>query len=318
MQIREFREDDYAALAAVVNQCLEGVLSPESVTELREVDARREAKYAFYRFVAVEDGAIVGFAEVFEPWYFYAPGRWQVDVEVAAPYRGRGVGRALAERLRAVLSDKDVNLLFAGCVEDKPGHRFAAKHDFQVMVREPLTHLDLAAFDASVLPEKLARAQAAGVRLDSARVVLAEVPDAIERWWELGWLIQQDIPFNRPIQRRPLEEFAKRFKEQSFVPDLWVVARDAGGDFVGLSGLKPTADPATLLTTITGVTRAYRRKGIATAMKYSALAAAQARGARWVHTDNEENNPMLGLNKRLGFREVGAWLCLEREVQSAG
>ena len=61
------------------------------------------------------------------------------------------------------------------------------------------------------------------------------------------------------------------------------------------------AEPAKLYTGLTGVLRSHRRRGIATALKVTALEMAKARGVRTLETDNEENNPMYLLNVELGF-----------------
>ena len=41
---------------------------------------------------------------------------------------------------------------------------------------------------------------------------------------------------------------------------------------------------------------------------------AQAYGAQWIETSNEENNPMLQLNLRLGFQPAPAWLSFEKRL----
>ena len=61
-------------------------------------------------------------------------------------------------------------------------------------------------------------------------------------------------------------------------------------------------------TGLTGVRQGWRRMGIATALKLFVLRTARERGVRRVVTDNEENNPMLGINQGLGFKPLPAWL----------
>ena len=68
------------------------------------------------------------------------------------------------------------------------------------------------------------------------------------------------------------------------------------------------SNPDKLYTGLTGVRRAYRRRGIATALKTQAIAWAKTQGASYLETDNEENNPMYQLNLALGFQPIPALL----------
>ncbi len=61
-------------------------------------------------------------------------------------------------------------------------------------------------------------------------------------------------------------------------------------------------------TGLTGGTRPWRCKGLATVLKLKVLRNAGARGVRQVLTDNEENNPMFQINLMLGFKAKPAWL----------
>ena len=53
---------------------------------------------------------------------------------------------------------------------------------------------------------------------------------------------------------------------------------------------------------MTGVRRAWRRRGIALALKQAQIDAAKAAGLRRLRTANAVQNPMLLVNERLGFR----------------
>ena len=67
---------------------------------------------------------------------------------------------------------------------------------------------------------------------------------------------------------------------------------------------------------MTGVLRTYRRMRIATALKVRTIEFAQTYGAQWIETSNEENNPMLQLNLRVGFQPAPAWLSFEKRFSS--
>jgi GNAT superfamily N-acetyltransferase len=68
-----------------------------------------------------------------------------------------------------------------------------------------------------------------------------------------------------------------------------------------------------LVTAITGVVPSHRRRGIATALKVTSLQQAQKLGTHAVKTDNEENNPMYQINRRLGFMLQPAILEFSRQ-----
>ena len=87
------------------------------------------------------------------------------------------------------------------------------------------------------------------------------------------------------------------------------------GDYVGVSMLGISqAEPDKLNTWLTGVRRAYRRRGIALATKLHAIDFARKRGTRTITTDNEENNPMYQINLRLGFERKPTWFDFEKKL----
>ena len=61
---------------------------------------------------------------------------------------------------------------------------------------------------------------------------------------------------------------------------------------------------------------AYRRKGIASALKVASLCAAKQAGIRYVETINEGHIPMLQLNIQLGFQKVDAILSYRKAIEA--
>ena len=58
----------------------------------------------------------------------------------------------------------------------------------------------------------------------------------------------------------------------------------------------------------TDVRRAWRCRGIATAIKRKSIAQVRYMGCARMQTSNEENNPMYGINLELGFESAPAWV----------
>ena len=87
--------------------------------------------------------------------------------------------------------------------------------------------------------------------------------------------------------------------------------------FVGYSNLWINDTTRKKLDTgMTGVIRSHRRRGIATLLKYKAIAYGQRHNSEQIVTGNEENNPMLDLNLQLGFEPIPGWIRYEKIFQA--
>jgi GNAT superfamily N-acetyltransferase len=80
------------------------------------------------------------------------------------------------------------------------------------------------------------------------------------------------------------------------------------------------ATETTISTGTTGVLRQYRRRGLATTLKLRAIRYALDNPAAngtipAIRTGNEENNPMLDLNKQRGFVEESAYVSFARTFE---
>ena len=142
---------------------------------------------------------------------------------------------------------------------------------------------------------------------------------------ELRWAVIQDVPSIEPPTRPTMAEFQTMILDDPALnEDAWFIAVDesnvAGpgpGSYIGMSNFWLN-DPAhkRLDTGLTGVLRAYRRRGIATALKGRSIEFAQQLGAQTIETSNEENNPIADLNLMLGFRPKAAWISYRKEFNA--
>lgn len=96
----------------------------------------------------------------------------------------------------------------------------------------------------------------------------------------------------------------KRLDQPTFAPDAVTLAVD-GERWVGMSALSDWTHKGFMFAEMTGVVRSHRRRGIGLAMKLLSIRHAKARGARWLLTICDSENPApLALNRRLGFRDT--------------
>src|SRR5262249_43727114 len=114
IEIRRMRADDWPAVEAIFG---EGIDTRAATFETAPptYDSFDESHHADHRFVAVDNGHVVG-------WVALAPtssracyaGVAESSVYVAASKRGRGVGRALMEALIASACDEGIWTIHAG------------------------------------------------------------------------------------------------------------------------------------------------------------------------------------------------------------
>lgn len=185
---------------------------------------------------------------------------------------------------------------------------------FRVVQTAPVTRLHLETFDPAPFEERVAKAQAAGIRVSSVAELEHEGFDWVEKLYHATWEMAQDMPQTMTPTQPSLEQYTEMLKDSvTYVKDLMFVALD-GDEIVGYSRATPTVVmPELVRTGLSGTVRSHRRRGVVTALKVAAIQRLQQKGYRWLQTDNDETNPMFNLNLELGFKVVWSWLQYEKK-----
>jgi mycothiol synthase len=236
--------------------------------------------------VARLDGEPAGCGFV-DPWPDeFAP----AHLVVVPALRRRGIGSALLAELGGRALEAGRPELEGEVVEsDTESQAYLERRGYRVVGGEKALALDLRALEPEPVP----------VPPEVEIVSLADRPELAEGLYEVGIEAAADIPGNagdmrfeqwrgieldRPTRRRDLLFVAVVEGE----PVGYVSMDDYGRD--GHNGL-------------TAVRRAWRRRGIATALKQMQIAAAKRAGFERLITGSEERNlPMRTLNAKLGYR----------------
>lgn len=323
--IRSFKpktEDDYAALVAVHN--LARPDEPSTTANWQFGDKHWPDDKLRQRFVVESGDQIVSEVSYMEPFWTNVPGKFFYGYSSLPGYEERDdLHRLIYEYVLEQLAERQPRFLGTYTREDRPFRvKWLESQEFVVKMREPVSELDLTTFDFSRFNGAQERVAEAGVKLTTLAQVKESDPKWVEKLYEMLWEIEQDVPSPDPHVQEPFDEFVKGFDNPSLWPEGWMMAIDPalGGDdpvggYVGVSMLaKNLAMPKRINTWLTGVVRSHRRKGIALAMKLGAIEFAIQQGGTAIRTDNEENNPMLGINKALGFVEIPAGLEFEKEL----
>ncbi|TDD36436.1 GNAT family N-acetyltransferase [Nonomuraea terrae] len=263
-----------------------------------------EAGEQGHAFVAERDGRIAGAALLSSDPVF--PGLVITLVAVAEPYRGRGVGGALADLLDERLAHES---LPASCHlrDDRAdGRRFAERRGFAVKGDNLGWSFDLAAEDGTLETRAREAARSAGVRI--RRADMATEPETV---LECALRCMPGLPSDQSADPEQGRHY--------FPPDaILLLAEQEEPDesaprALGITVVAPRIEEGVWYTMFTGVDASYRRRGIARALKTEAFLRARRAGGRSVVTHNHETNEsVLGLNKSFGMQPTTGYWDLRR------
>lgn len=234
----------------------------------------------------------------------YHPQRFVARLGMHPQHQRRGLGRELWAALTGGLGELgalSVRLTAREDHPDAPGflerRGGAADHWFFTGT------LVLKDFRAEPHLAALRHCEAEGIRMVSLAGLREEGwPDLNRRLCALMNEVRLDVPRSEPATPLTQEVFDTAvLGDFGLIPEAYMVA-ERGGELLGQTALFTNGESEDLFTGLTGVVRAVRSQGVATALKVQSLLVAQEWGARRVITDNASTNAaMLAVNDRLGF-----------------
>ena len=299
-------ERDFAAIAELLTR--HGTERVEE-WELREDHERVVEGKLLRRFVAERDGEIVGAATCVR--YPSQPaGLYHVHV-VAEP-EGQGAGRLHSRRLEELLEAEPVEELWVDVREDRSrGLAFAELQGFAERARQVRATLDLHDWKERGSAEQAARLKADGITfLDFGRTSGDDT--ALQALYAINRIAGLDDPSSAggfPSYDAWLEIVPR---STGFDPGGQILAAH-DGRFVGLAAVGSSGDEA--WNAITGVDPAFRRRGIARALKIRAAEHARHLGAISLETETSAaNDAMRALNRSLGYVEQAGYITLSKSV----
>lgn len=271
----------------------------------RQRDAARPAYCRHARYVAVEDGNIIAAGDYDQRPDMYHPHRFNLFISVHPEWQKRGIAGMLYDHLLAEITPFQPEAIRAFANERHPeGIRFLQKRGHVEVMRDGGAYLDITTLDVTPFVEAEENLKTRGIRVASL-ADLADDPERNAKIHDLVGEVMQDIPPIGERTRVPLEQFVRsRLERPDTLMDGYFVAIAPDGTYVGLSEVRlaPNRREDTRGTGVTGVRRAYRREGIAYALKGRGLRYAKETGAIRVVTWNaSDNDAILTLNARLGF-----------------
>jgi GNAT superfamily N-acetyltransferase len=257
------------------------------------VDWKRQAEDMAW-FVASRDGEDVGGAFAYVGWHS-APGTGNGEAFVLPEHRGSGVGAALYQEIASWVIERGcVTLETTVAEDDENSLRWVDRRGFREVGRNSRLVLDLTAIEAPAVdpPE--------GVEI----VTWAEQPGLGPGVYEVACEAYPDIPGEEANAMDAYETWlSKDMLGAGDRPEATFVAL-VDGEVVGYAKLSLSSAPDATAAhhDLTGVKRAYRRRGIAGALKRTQIAWAKQAGYETLETANEaRNEPIRRLNEQYGY-----------------
>lgn len=290
-------------------------LEPLTVDEFLRFSRLRPAGSPHLRVVAVTpDDRVLGTGFSGHDPAHHPPGVFAMGVRVAAEVQRQGIGQALYERLNTFALQSGAERIKGEVRESYPGAlAWARRRGFEIESHVYDSVLDLTSWDPTPWTEPIALAEATGIRFTTLAAEESDDPN-LRRCHALFTRLVPDIPGNEETPEFPYDLWHQHIsQDQTWRPDQIFLAVD-GETWMGLTQLQARSSGG-LYTNFTGVTREYRGRGVALALKLVALRYARAAGYPYVRTHNHSTNaPMLAVNRRLGFVPEPGHFNLERKV----
>jgi mycothiol synthase len=293
--VRAQSDDELSAVAAV-RRAVDPDAQPTLVSMRHTLATFPHAVYLLAR----RDGAAVGcayagcFPGTENEAFMYA------NVSVVAGARRQGVGGALLRELSAHARDAEKTGFTIEVEEDDAESLgWVERRGFEEVERQKGLELVL----ADVPP--LEPEPPEGV------VVVPRAAEHERGMYEVGLEAGKDIPGLDADHEPSFEQWRSfEIERPSRRPELAFVAL-ADGQVVGFASADVFGESDTGWHGLTAVARAWRGRGVATALKRSQIEAARRLGLRRLMTESEERNqPMRRLNEKLGYRPVPGMIVL--------
>ena len=316
MEIVPATSAHYQGIAEIINS-----LYPESHTsglEIAERDKERDPNFKFQRWVAIEKDQIVGAGSYNQSIWFAHPQKFMFWIGVRPEYQRRGIGSTLYETLMQGLLPFDPRALRATAAEDRPeSMRFLEKRNFQEVIRDVPSELDVQAFDLTRFIGLEKRFRGSGIEIKTLPE-LENDPERNRKLYDLDWELSLSVPGDLAagMGRRGLEKYVEYAITGPYaLPEGFFIAVK-GEEFIGLSHVLSSEKGVSLYQGLTGVKPQYQRQGIGLAMKIKCIAYAKATGHTLIRAENDAKNiPMLTMNEKLGFVRKPATITFEKQCQ---
>jgi RNA polymerase sigma-70 factor (ECF subfamily) len=312
-RLRPFGEPDWGAVSNIA-------VASEKNAEDHEIWVRRrqkfnEAHYVRRQYVAehAETRQLLGYGSIEQS--VYLP-RYKLFLIIEPQWLRRGIGELLISRLTNDLSAVGaVTVTFQDYESSNDMQELLKAHGFTERMKVLDLRLDLAQATFENSSTTIDRVKSRGISISTLHQERQNDPRYIEKLYELTSTLERDDPARDPFSPPSYyEREAKLWLEQPYVLQHGYFIAKHGDDYVGITNLnRIDAVPDAISVGFTGVKREYRRQGIATALKVSAIEWAKEQDYKTICSQNQAvHSSLLKLNETLGFRQRLSYVMFEK------
>ena len=301
-----FSQEDYEAMATIRDQSFHD-------NRMRAKDFKRiddytpQEEYDWERTIAEWNGKPVGYGLYTRALWLSDPDLYVIGWLTHPDYRNRGIGSTYWNHLKSdVFPSRRISALLADARGDVPGSLgFLEKRGFVQQQKTTESVLDLTSFDLDRYSALRAKIAQQGIVMTPLSDLIESDPNHMTKLVGLANVLMVDEP-TAETQEPVDEELFRNYymSSDTYYPEGWFIAVHHG-DYVGWCAVLPnTEKPEQLSNGITVIARDYRRMGLATAMKAHVIEHAKMMGGTQIRTSNVSTNPMLTVNRKLGYVPV--------------
>ncbi len=306
MELKAYEAADLESYVWVCNHAAPA--RPTTTVQVTHGDASLEPDAIHARFLVYAAGQLIGALNLEPPHSSPMPGEVRLQLLLLAEFVDHAAALyGTAERAAIAIGARYVQV---NAQQGEWPIAFYEQRGFNEIDRMFDSNLDVTTFN----PQPFAARASAALRVETLSGHLDDEA-FLERYYAANLAMMRDVPAAVPFVPWTYPFWRSQLLDAPhFLPDAHFIAL-MDDDIAGVSQLYGSARAGTLQVGLTGVIAAYRRRGIAFALKLEAIRYAQLHGFAVIRANNHVvNQPMLTINRSLGFVPEPARVILRKAL----